>query len=78
VSVRSEKELTTSMYRTALAFGEAGTSALGGKNFFSNLSSEQILSFSDCFFSARALQISQGYWPLKVMLTACVKGTICE
>ena len=25
-----------------------------------------------------ALQMAQGYWPLKVMLTALVSGTTCE
>ena len=57
---------------------EERATASGGKNFFSYLSSEQNLSFSDCCFSAMALQISQGYFPLNVMLTASVKGTICE
>jgi len=50
----------------------------GGKNFFSYFSNEQILSFSDCFFSAIALQMAQGYWPLNVMLTAFVNGAIRE
>lgn len=53
--------------------------AITGRNFLSYFSkANAFCCCSELFFSAMALHMEQGYLPLKVMLTASVKGTISE
>jgi hypothetical protein len=61
-------------------FGSTVASSIetGAVNFFSYFSKAKDFCCSELFRSAMALQIAQGYWPLNVICTACVTGTISE